>query len=101
MARLRGGLGTIFCGVTLAVLGALFVPGVAAQQPAARQDKVFAGDARCTRCHNEEKFRFSDIALDNYQYTIGTGTSTSHLSGAYAFPNYTLNVAYVAGTYKF
>jgi MtrB/PioB family decaheme-associated outer membrane protein len=48
-----------------------------------------------------EKFRFSDIALDDYRYTIGTGTSTSHLSGAYAFPNYTLNVAYVAGTYKF
>lgn len=48
-----------------------------------------------------EKFRFSDIALDSYQYTIGAGTSASHLSGAYAFPDYTLNVLYVTGTYKF
>jgi MtrB/PioB family decaheme-associated outer membrane protein len=48
-----------------------------------------------------EKYRFSDIALDGYQYTIGAGTSASYLSGAYAFPNYTLNLFYIAATYKF
>ena len=48
-----------------------------------------------------ERYRFSDIALDGYQYTIGTGTGASYLSGAYAFPNYTLNVFYIAATYKF
>lgn len=48
-----------------------------------------------------EKYRFSDIALDGYQYTVGAGTSTSYLSGAYAFPNYTLNSLYLVATYKF
>jgi len=48
-----------------------------------------------------EWFKFSDIALDGYQYTIGTGTSTSYLSGAYAFPNYTMNLVYVAATFRF
>jgi MtrB/PioB family decaheme-associated outer membrane protein len=48
-----------------------------------------------------ERFRFSDIAYDGYQYTIGAGASTSYLSGAFANPNYTAQIVYVAGTYKF
>src|SRR6266581_1610733 len=48
-----------------------------------------------------EKFRFSDISYDGYQYTIGTGTSTAHLSGLNANPNYTANIGYVAATVKF
>mgnify|MGYP000867452533 CR=1 FL=1 len=48
-----------------------------------------------------ERFRFSDIAYDNYQYTIGTGTGASYLSGYYANPNYTVNLVYLVGTYKF
>jgi MtrB/PioB family decaheme-associated outer membrane protein len=52
-----------------------------------------------------ERFRFSDIAIDGYQYTIspgGTGiTSTAYLSGAYAKPNYNASIIYVTGTYKF
>ncbi|HXJ08109.1 MAG TPA: MtrB/PioB family outer membrane beta-barrel protein [Burkholderiales bacterium] len=48
-----------------------------------------------------EKYKYSDIALDGYQYTIGTGTGASYLSGAYAFPNYTLNLFYLTGTLKF
>jgi len=48
-----------------------------------------------------EKYKFSDIATDGYQYTIGTGTGTSYLSGAYAFTNYTTNIFYLTATYKF
>ncbi len=48
-----------------------------------------------------EKFRFSDISYDGYQYTIGTGTSASHLSGLNANPNYTANIGYVTATVKF
>jgi MtrB/PioB family decaheme-associated outer membrane protein len=48
-----------------------------------------------------EKFRFDDISYNGYQYTIGTGTSTSHLSGLGANPNYTANIGYVAATVKF
>ena len=48
-----------------------------------------------------EKFRFSDISYDGYQYTIGTGTSTAHLSGLNANPNYTANIGYVAASVKF
>ncbi|HET6315508.1 MAG TPA: MtrB/PioB family outer membrane beta-barrel protein, partial [Chloroflexota bacterium] len=48
-----------------------------------------------------ERLRFSDIALDGYQYTIGTGTGASYLSGAYANPNYTANIGYMMVTLKF
>lgn len=48
-----------------------------------------------------EKYRFSDIAYDGYAYTIGTGTGASYLSGANAFPEYTVNTLYLIGSYKF
>ncbi len=48
-----------------------------------------------------ERFRFDDISYNGYQYTIGSGTGASYLSGAYAFPNYTMNSVYVVATYKF
>jgi hypothetical protein len=49
-----------------------------------------------------ERFRYDDIAFNGYQYVIGTGTtSTSYLSGAYAFPDYTVHSVYLIGTYKF
>jgi len=48
-----------------------------------------------------EKFRFDDFSYAGYQYTIGTGTSASHLSGLNANPNYTANIGYVAATVKF
>lgn len=48
-----------------------------------------------------EKYSYSDIAVDGYQYTIPSGTSTSYLSGAYAFPNYSANIAYLMATLKF
>jgi len=48
-----------------------------------------------------ERYRYSDIALDNYRYTIGAGASASYLSGAYAFPNYTANILYTNATVRF
>jgi MtrB/PioB family decaheme-associated outer membrane protein len=48
-----------------------------------------------------ERFRYSDIAVDNYQYTIGASPNISYLSGAYAFPNYNANIAYLMATVKF
>ncbi len=48
-----------------------------------------------------ERMRYSDIALDNYRYTLGAGASASYLSGAYAFPNYSANIVYANATVKF
>jgi hypothetical protein len=56
-----------------------------------------------------EKYRFSDIGYDNFQYTVlsavpatpATLLSTSYLTGQSAFQNYTANILYVMATYKF
>jgi MtrB/PioB family decaheme-associated outer membrane protein len=48
-----------------------------------------------------DRFRFSDIAYDGYTYTIGTGTSASHLSGVLANPNYTAQIVYLMAMYRF
>ena len=58
-----------------------------------------------------ERYRFSDIAYDNYKYQIAggltgtapnfTNTSSSYLSGANAFPNYNFRAVYLLATYKF
>ena len=48
-----------------------------------------------------ERFRFDDISYTGYQYTTGSGTSTSYLTGLNAFPNYTTNLAWVAAKAKF
>ena len=48
-----------------------------------------------------EKYTFSDIGYDGYRYTIGTGTGASYLSGAYANPNYKMDLIYLTATYRF
>ena len=58
-----------------------------------------------------ERYRFSDIGFDGYQYLIAgaavagvptfASTSTSYLSGYNAFTNYNLRVLYLTATYKF
>ena len=48
-----------------------------------------------------ERYRYSDIAVDGYGYTVGTGTTTSYASGLNAFPNYTSNIVYLIATLKF
>lgn len=53
-----------------------------------------------------EKYRYSDIGYDNFQYiglaTAGAlTTATSYMTGQYAFQPYTANIFYLIGTYKF
>jgi len=53
-----------------------------------------------------EKYRYSDIGYDNFQYiglaTAGAlTTSTAYATGQYAFQPYTANIFYMLGTYKF
>ena len=48
-----------------------------------------------------DKYDFKDTQLEGYQYTIGTGTTTSYLNGVYAFPNYTAHIAYGTMRYRF
>jgi len=48
-----------------------------------------------------ERYRYDDAAYDNYRNTIGAGTGTSYLSGAFALQNYTTTMVYLMGKYKF
>ena len=53
-----------------------------------------------------ERYRFSDIGYDNFRYLVFNAVvpslpSTAYLSGQSAFQNYTANVFYMIGTYKF
>jgi hypothetical protein len=48
-----------------------------------------------------DKYDYKDTQLEGYQYTIGTGTTTSYLNGVYAFPNYTAHIAYGTMRYRF
>lgn len=54
-----------------------------------------------TAGYAHEKLSYSDIALDSYRYVVGTAPNASYLSGAYAFPNYSSNLAYLVATMKF
>jgi hypothetical protein len=48
-----------------------------------------------------DKYRHLDDQFRGYQYTVGTGTSTSYLSGIYAFPDYRAHIAYGSMRYLF
>jgi hypothetical protein len=48
-----------------------------------------------------EKYTYLDDQFTGYQYTIGSGTTTSYLSGIYAFPNYQLHLGYGQLRYLF
>jgi len=53
-----------------------------------------------------ERYRYSDIGYDGFRYTVFNAVvpslpSTAYLSGQSAFQNYTANIFYVIGTYKF
>jgi hypothetical protein len=53
-----------------------------------------------------EQYHYSDDQYNGYMYTIPSGTppnftSTSYLSGAYAFPDYSANIFYFVANYKF
>lgn len=48
-----------------------------------------------------EKYSYSDDQLNGYEYTIGSGTARSYLSGIYAFPDYKLHLGYGTLRYLF
>jgi hypothetical protein len=41
-----------------------------------------------------ERYEYQDDQFNGYQYTIGSGTTTSYLSGVYAFPGYETHILY-------
>jgi hypothetical protein len=48
-----------------------------------------------------EKYGYEDTQFAGYQYTVGTGTTTSYLSGIYAFPDYRAHIFYGTARYNF
>jgi hypothetical protein len=48
-----------------------------------------------------EKYTYSDIQMDGYLYTLKTGTNQSYLTGAYANPNYRVNIIYGMVAWRF
>jgi hypothetical protein len=48
-----------------------------------------------------DKYSFTDDQFNGYQYTVGTGTSTSYLAGIYAFPAYRAHIVYGSMRYMF
>jgi len=61
----------------------------------------FTTKVELTAGYAYEKYVYSDDQTNGYQYTIGTGTSTSYLSGIYAFPNYRTHIGYGTMRYLF
>jgi hypothetical protein len=60
-----------------------------------------------TAGYAHERYRYSDIGYDNLRYVAfasvapGGTTSNSYATGENAFQNYTADIFYVIGTYKF
>lgn len=48
-----------------------------------------------------ERYKYDDLQFENYQYVVGTGTTTSYLSGMYAFQDYKANILFGTVRYKF
>ena len=61
----------------------------------------FANAVEVTFGYAYEKYEYSDTQYDGYQYTVGSGTTTSYLSGIYAFPDYTVHIGYATVRYIF
>jgi len=51
--------------------------------------------------YSYERYTFADISYDGYQYIIPSGTSSSYLTGVYAFPEYVAHIVYLTTTFKF
>lgn len=61
----------------------------------------FANLAEATIGYAYEKYEYRDTQFEGYQYTIGSGTTTSYLSGIYAFPDYNAHIAYATLRFLF
>ncbi len=48
-----------------------------------------------------DKYSYTDDQFSGYQYTIGSGATTSYLTGIYAFPAYRAHIAYGSMRYRF
>jgi hypothetical protein len=48
-----------------------------------------------------EKYTYSDIQMDDYIYNLRTGSNQNFLSGAYANPNYRVNIIYGMIAWRF
>jgi MtrB/PioB family decaheme-associated outer membrane protein len=62
---------------------------------------LIAGHVELTLGYAYEKYDYTDAQYEGYQYTVGTGITTSYLSGVYAFPDYTAHIAYGTLRYRF
>jgi MtrB/PioB family decaheme-associated outer membrane protein len=62
---------------------------------------LIGGRAELTLGYAYEKYDYTDDQFEGYQYTIGTGTTTSYLAGVYAFPDYSAHIAYGTLRYRF
>lgn len=51
--------------------------------------------------YSYERYQFADISYDGYRYIIPGGTSSSYLTGIYAFPDYKVHIVYVTTTFRF
>ena len=48
-----------------------------------------------------EKYRYSDIAYDGTRYVVGTGTTSSIVTGEFSFQDYEANILYAIAKFKF
>jgi hypothetical protein len=66
-----------------------------------RIEYLVARNAELTLGYSYEKYNYRDDQYNGYQYTVGTGTTTSYLSGIYAFPEYKAHILYGTVRYTF
>lgn len=66
-----------------------------------RAEIHIAPDLEWNAGYSYEKYRYKDDQYEGFLYTIGTGITTSYLSGAYAFPDYTAHIVYSTIRYRF
>jgi hypothetical protein len=62
---------------------------------------LISRDLDWTVGYSYEKYGYKDDQYEGFLYTIGSGTTTSYLSGVYAFPDYTAHIAYSTIRYRF
>ncbi len=62
---------------------------------------LLAGHVELTLGYSYEKYDYGDDQFAGYVYAIGSGTTTSYLSGIYAFPDYRAHIVYSTMRYRF